>query len=453
MTQPPEVSLTRVSETSGATTRTQLTTAAEGGAVVGFVVLVTRALRWVRDAFEVAVDWASRTITPAGWLVCGAAVLGIGLGGAFGWVEWLVAGIAALAMLLISIPFLFGARAYDVSVALAHERTVAGGEVQGEILVHNRGGASMLPGRIDLPVGDGLIEIGVPLLRSRHTVAQPVEIPTPRRGVIPVGPATAVRSDPIGLLRREHAWEDEVLLYVHPRTVPVPTTSAGLVRDLEGQPTRRLVDADMSFHAIREYAPGDTRRQIHWKSTAKTGQLMVRQFEESRRSRMAVVLGVDEEDFLDADEFELAVSAAASLSVQALRDGRDLDVVIGAEVPRAVRGRIRAIRALSASRPRALLDAFCDVDALDSTMPIEGVCRLAAEAHTALSIVFVVCGSRVTNARRRQAALSFGDDTAVVMVRCDERAHPRTQVLGSQAVLTIGVLEDLAALMVRGAAQ
>ena len=130
----------------------------------------------------------------------------------------------------------------------------------------------------------------MPLLRPGHTVAQPLEIPALRRGIVTVGPATTVRSDPIGLLRREHAFEDVHELYVHPRTTALPSTSAGLIRDLEGNPTRRLVDADMSFHAIREYAPGDSRRQIHWKSTAKTGQLMVRQYEESRRSRMAVVL-------------------------------------------------------------------------------------------------------------------------------------------------------------------
>ena len=70
----------------------------------------------------------------------------------------------------------------------------------------------------------------------------------------------------------------------------------------------------MSFHAIREYTPGDSRRQIHWKSTAKTGQLMVRQFEESRRSRMAVVLSLALADYADEDEFELGVSAAASLA-------------------------------------------------------------------------------------------------------------------------------------------
>ena len=120
-----------------------------------------------------------------------------------------------------------------------------------------------------------------------------------------------MRSDPVGLLRREHAFDDAHELYVHPRTVPVPSSSAGLIRDLDGSPTTRLVDADMSFHAIREYAPGDSRRQVHWKSTATTGTLMVRQYEESRRSRMLIALATAETEFANEDEFELAEMQAA----------------------------------------------------------------------------------------------------------------------------------------------
>nr|BFF09101.1 hypothetical protein GCM10025699_04040 [Microbacterium flavescens] len=284
-------------------------------------------------------------------LVVLAATVGLGLGYVFGWVEWMVAGAAALVLVVASIPFLFGARSYDVGLSLTHERVVAGDGVTGEIVVRNDGHRIALPGRLDIPVGAGLVEFGVPFLRPGHSVSQPLEIPGLRRGIVTVGPVTTVRSDPIGLLRREHAFEDVHDVYVHPRTTSIPSTSAGLIRDLEGSPTRRLVDSDMSFHAIREYTSGDSRRQIHWKSTAKTGRLMVRQYEESRRSRMAVVLGVAEYEYADADEFELAVSCAASLGLRAVRDARDVEVVTGSEIPRVVRGRLRAIRHIPAASP------------------------------------------------------------------------------------------------------
>ena len=450
MSAHPEYSLTRTASSSGPSSRTRVTTTARGerGARIG--VWVVSAGRALGSQVRGLADRAGGAVTAAGWLVLATATFGLGIGAAFGWIEWIVAGVASLVMLALCIPFLFGARAYDVVVRLAHERVVVGGELTGEIVIRNRGRSTALPGRLDLPVGDGLIELGVPLMRAGHFVAQPLTIPAVRRGIVLVGPPTAVRTDPVGLLRRERAWDDVRRVYIHPRTVAVPSTSAGLVRDLEGQPTRRLVDADMSFHAIREYAPGDARRQIHWKSTAKTGQLMVRQFEESRRSRMAVVLGLAEKEFVDGDEFELAVGAAASLGVQAVRDGRDLDVVTGAEIPRVVRGRLRAIRDISAASPRALLDGFCTVEALEQTMPLEGICRLTAETKNDLSIAFIVCGSRVTTPTLRRAALAFPIDTAVIAVVCDERAHPRMQAIAGFTVLTIGVLDDLASLMLRG---
>ncbi|WP_308209114.1 DUF58 domain-containing protein [Microbacterium sp. zg.B48] len=433
------------------TTSTQLTSAAGGRRVVRVVVWWTRFSRAAATALRTAAQWSGRTVRPAGALLAVAATAGLGVGILFGWVEWMVAGTIGLVLIAMAVPFLFGARAYDVDLVLAHQRVVAGDTVTGEIVVRNDGPRSALPGRLDIPVGAGLVEFGVPLLRPGHAVSQPLQIPAVRRGIVTVGPATTVRTDPLGLLRREHAFRDIHELYVHPRTTSVPAASAGLIRDLEGNPTRRLVDADISFHAIREYVPGDSRRQIHWKSTAKTGQLMVRQYEESRRSRMAVVLSAAEAEFADADEFELAVSCAASLGLRAVHDARDVDIVTGTEIPRVVRGRLRAIRHIPAGSPRILLDGFTTVAMIENTMTIAEVCRLAAEANERLSIAFVVVGSPVPLERLRQAALGFPADTSVVAVICDERAHPRMRSLSGLTVLTVGTLNDLSGLLLRGA--
>jgi uncharacterized protein (DUF58 family) len=442
---------TSLTATSSRTSTVTSTSARRGRRLVSAVVWATIAAKAVRTALTAAVQWCARTVRPAGALVALAATVGLVAGIAFGWVEWMVAGAAALVLVLMSAPFLFGARAYEVDLTLAHERVVAGSGITGEIVVRNDSKRVALPGRIDIPVGRGLVEFAVPLLRPAHTVAQPLEIPALRRGIVRVGPATTVRSDPLGLLRREHAFDDVHELYVHPRTTAIPSTSAGLIRDLEGNPTRRLVDSDMSFHAIREYAPGDSQRQVHWKSTAKTGRLMVRQFEESRRSRMAVVLAAATTEFADDDEYELAVSAAASLGLRAVRDARDLDIVTGSDIPRVVRGRLRAIQHIATVTPRVLLDGFSAVERRENTMAVEEICRLAAEANERLSIAFVVVGSTVELVRLRQAALAFPADTEIVAIVCDESAHPRMQSLSGLSVLTIGTLEDLSGLLLRGA--
>lgn len=455
----PDVNVTesRLTRTSAATmatgSRTSITSTAtrRQRRIVRAVVQVAEAWRVVTEALAAALSWAGRTVRPAGAVVAVAATVGLAFGVVFGWVEWMVAGSVALLLLLMSVPFLFGARAYEVDLALQRERVTAGNGVTGEIVVRNDSTRPTLPGRLDIPVGRGLVEFGVPFLRPGHSSTEPLEIPPLPRGVVRVGPVTTVRSDPVGLLRREHAFDDVHDLFVHPRTVGLPSTSSGLVRDLEGNATRRLVDADMSFHAIREYAPGDSQRQVHWKSTAKTGRLMVRQYEESRRSRMAVVLAAATQEYADADEYELAVSAAASLGLRAVHDARDIDIVTGSEIPRVVKGRLRAIRHIPVVSPRAMLDGFSAIERHENTMPVEDVCRLASEANERLSIAFLVTGSLVPLARLRQAALAFPADTAVAAVICDERAHPRMQSVAGLTVLTIGTLDDLSGLLVRGA--
>jgi len=431
------------------------------------------------------------TVMPAGWLLIVLVAGGLVAGLVWGWVEALVAGIAALVLLAASIPFLFGAGGYAVSVQLAHERVVAGSTVRADVHVRNTGARIALPGRLELPVGPGIVEVGVPLLRGGHETVRQLDIPAARRGVVRIGPPTAVRGDPLGILRRERRWDAVHDLYVHPQTIAVPAVSAGLVRDLEGSPVPRLVDADMSFHAIREYAPGDAQRQIHWKSTAKTGRLMVRQFEQTLRSRLAVVLSVDAADYAIRDaagdatgdaaghpgagsagaggagasplgagaqdsagfvpdgEFELAVSAAASLAVQAVRDHREIEVATGLDVPRIDRGRTRAIEVLRAPAPRPMLDGFSRIAQPSAPLPIEDVCRLTAEAADSLALAFIVCGSRTDAGRLRRAALAFGPGTAVIAVIADPASHPRRQVLPDLTVLTIGVLADLPGLMFR----
>ncbi|MBB2975420.1 hypothetical protein FHX49_000986 [Microbacterium endophyticum] len=441
---------TSTSAHTGQTTRTQ-TSVRRGRRVVAAVVWTSTAWRAVRRAARIALVWSARTVRPAGAIVVATATVGLALGLLFGWVESIVAAVVALVLVALSVPFLFGARSYAVDLTLGHDRVTAGDSAGGEITVRAVGSRVVLPGRLDVPVGAGLVEVGVPLLRPGRSVAQPLDLPALRRGVVTVGPATTVRSDPIGLLRREHTFDDVHELFVHPRTVALPSTSAGLIRDLEGNPTRRLVDADMSFHAIREYAPGDSQRQIHWKSTAKTGRLMVRQYEESRRSRMAVVLAASRDEYLDADEYELAVACAASLGLRALRDARDLDIMTGSEIPRVVRGRIRALERVPVATPRAMLDGFSRVELHDTTMPVGDVVRFAVDAGDRLSVAFVVVGSTLSLTQLRRIALHFPADVAVFVIVCDERAHPRMQAISGLTVLTVGVVEDLAGLLLKGA--
>jgi uncharacterized protein (DUF58 family) len=432
-------------------TRTRYSTE-RSGVLVEAVMWWTVAARRLVQAWTSSVAFVRTTVTPAGWLIIGAATAGLAVGAAFRWIELVVAGIAAMVLLVLSVPFLFGAGSYRIDLSLTDERVVAGTEVVGTIAVQNVGRRSALPGRLDIPVGAGLVDVNVPFLRPGAQMTEALVVPAYRRGIILVGPATSVRGDPLGILRRARTWADRNELYVHPRTVVVPSTSAGFIRDLEGRPSTDIVDSDISFHAIREYAPGDSQRHIHWKSTAKTGQLMVRQYEETRRSKLALVLSRRADEFATEDEFEMAVSVVGSLGMRAIRDGRDITVVTGADLPEFVSRSVDATVTLRSVTTRSLLDELAGVESTPATTPIEGVTALTAQETAGLSIAFLVVGSPVGVRRLQAASLAVPLAASTVVVRCDPESVPSVRVLGSLTIMTIGILDDLRQLLARGAA-
>ena len=129
-------------------------------------------------------------------------------------------------------------------------------------------------------------------------------------------------------MRRTLRWTDVTELFVHPRTVSLESLGAGLLRDLEGETTQEMSMSDLAFHALREYQPGDDRRYIHWRSSAKAGRLLVRQFLDTRRSHLTVVVDADPDKYAGGEEdAETAISVAASVGKRAHMDEQDFTIV------------------------------------------------------------------------------------------------------------------------------
>jgi hypothetical protein len=166
---------------------------------------------------------------------------------------------------------------------------------------------------------------------------------------------------------------------------------------------------------------------------------------------MVVALAVAESEYGTDEEFELAVSAAASIGIRGIRDGRDVDVVLGGEVPEFARASARTMRELATVTARTLLDDLCAVERDPRASLLGEVTSLAAETHPDASIAFLVCGSPQTARTLQTAALAFPSDVAVVAVLCNPEAEPGLRRLGSMSVLSIGLLDDLRQLLARGA--
>ena len=139
------------------------------------------------------------------------------------------------------------------------------------------------------------------------------ELPTTRRGRVPIGPLTVERTDLLGLVARRQAAGGETHVWVHPRRHPVRLAEAGRARHHhEGAPPPHPMAGAMDLRALRPYVPGDELRHLHWKATARTGQLMVREYVDPAQPWCVVVLDT-RRDVLDADAFEAAVEIVASV--------------------------------------------------------------------------------------------------------------------------------------------
>lgn len=417
-------------------------------AIIAIVLLVTR----IRTAVARVFGRVAAVVTPLGWTVVLLVPLSLGFGYGLAWVELIVIGYAGIALLVVAVIYLVGRTSTTIGLAVPHSRVVVGERAIGELVAGNPGRRRSLPVTVEVPVGAGLAELALPSLARDETTTRDFVIPSGRRGVVPVGPVRTVRADPVGIVRREIVWTDVAELFVHPRTIGIPSMSTGFVRDLEGQPTRDLSNNDVSFHALREYMPGDERRYIHWKSTARTGTYMVRQFEETRRSHLIVALSLAETDYGNADEFEMAVSVAGSLGARAIRDARTVSVVASEVTPQFAKRKVFAVRTLSTLTRSRLLDDLAVVERDETALTIVDIARVSGEQAVGVSVAFLVCGSGATPQELRAASVCFPVGVEVVAIVCDPEKTPGLRRVAGLSVLTIGYLDDLQKSLARSAA-
>jgi uncharacterized protein (DUF58 family) len=265
-----------------------------------------------------------------------------------------LAGISALlrqpllfvaALLVLTLAFLpelwyrFGLRALVVRREPATTRVMFGNAVEVPLVVENR---KLLPlpwVEIEDEFPDQLPVLGMRLLPSvkperavlvnsaslwaYERLRRRYRIRAVQRGAYSLGPMTVRTSDPFGMLTREEQRGEPAHLLVLPLVVPL--TRFGLTaRAPFGEQTsrRRQLEDPLRVAGVRDYAPGDEPRRIHWKATARTGELQSKLYDPS--SRHTIMLYLDVQTFTRGlmgyapALLELAVCAAASVTSWAL---------------------------------------------------------------------------------------------------------------------------------------
>lgn len=213
----------------------------------------------------------------------------------------------------------------DIQVGVSSPaRVVLGERVESHVHVRNNGRRTLPLCRLHHHV-DGLedVTVLVDALPAGACAGVTVTRLASARGVATEGTVTLTSTAPLGLLASRTTGTVSADLVVHPvvaRVAPPPLPDA---TDGFGSPVRSRSGLDV--HGIRDWQRGDDARQVHWRSTARRGRLVVLEREELRGGRLSIlVVGPDA-----ASDWEPLVSAVASLAVATVRSGRPVRLLAG----------------------------------------------------------------------------------------------------------------------------
>ena len=258
------------------------------------------------------------------------------------------------------------------------------------------------------------------------------------RGRYPIERVEALVEDPFGLARLRIPLGRQPPIVVYPRLVELEQlfSEAGAhLRD-----GRRLLlqrPSGFDVHSVREYVEGDSLRKVHWPSTARRAQLMVKEVEDSPRDELAVVL--DAHRGTPRPNLDVAVRAAGSIMRAYARRGRRAALVVA--------GATRHVQPVHAEGDsRRALELLASAEA-DGDEPIAGL--LAGEGNpAALALDLVLVTARLPGALVERLVQRAGAqrNTAVVYVNGARRPEPallRLQAAGV-AVTSVRPGDDLA---------
>ncbi|MET0837687.1 MAG: DUF58 domain-containing protein [Marmoricola sp.] len=195
----------------------------------------------------------------------------------------------------------------------------AGGSAQVEVEVTNSGtrtGVLLLEEELSPALGERQRFVLEPLTANAQTTLRyPIHAHT--RGRYPVGPMHVRVGDPIGMVELDQVIPSESTILVTPHTEPLPRIAlTGRWAGAGDDRTRELLGGGSPDVTIREYRLGDDLRRIHWPTSARVDELMVRREEQQWQSRCTVLLDnrrITHRGYGQHSSMERAVSVTASV--------------------------------------------------------------------------------------------------------------------------------------------
>lgn len=299
-------------------------------------------------------------LSDRGWLA-----LGVAAGSALAWVllgEVELVGAAALVaaavVFAVAVTRLTAPRievTRRLSSGLVHE----GDQARVDLAVTNRrrlpGGNLTVTDPVG-PLGDATFSVGT--LAGGAPVTATYQILCKPRGAYEIGPTRVTVSDPLRLSSQSGVAGAVDRLVVYPRVENLTDFPLTRGRDPAVHASRPEFShrGGEDFYTLREYRIGDDLRFVHWRSSAKRDELMIRQLETPWLSRALVMLDVRHRVYADADCFEQAVRGAASVVRHLSRSGFDADLWAGGTAAIPMSRYAAAMEQLALVQPVADLD-------------------------------------------------------------------------------------------------
>ncbi|WP_239078087.1 DUF58 domain-containing protein [Streptomyces sp. SID9124] len=191
------------------------------------------------------------------------------------------------------------------------------------------------------------------------------------RGRYPLGPLQLRLSDPFGMCELTRSFSAYDALVVVPRTEPLPPVRLAGEASGRGEGRQRSLALAGEDDVIpRGYRYGDDLRRVHWRSTARYGELMVRREEQPQRARCTVLLDTRETAYRGTgpdSAFEWAVSGAASVLVHMLERGFAVRLLtdVGDAAPGDGEGGFAGATQATAESAGLMLDVLAEIDHSD----------------------------------------------------------------------------------------
>jgi uncharacterized protein (DUF58 family) len=362
-------------------------------------------------------------LTRQGFLVLGAGAAALVVGRIFAVIELFVIGAAFFAAAVAALVYVRTRLPHVEANRWIHPAVLAAGDTgRVDVHLHHRGrlrsASSTLSEAVSRTMDDQRVaRLPLESMSAAERSTTGYQLPTALRGVITLGPLDIELRDPLGIAiaRTTIAGVDEVIVAPRAHLIAMPELGQGALGNALLAKARRLGPGD--FHGLRDYAAGDEPRTIHWKASARSDSLVVKEFAVEGLHRCTVVFDASPDAHRDTAAFERGVTAAATIVHSAARAGLSTRFLTAGGVD--LRGpdvAAHALRVLARIEP--------------SDAPVAPIDR---DSGDGLGLVVVVSGSSQGPAWRATASMQDPTLTCLLVATSITATDPRGAALSIAA--------------------